>query len=780
MEGIMKRKQFLDRLEKEILVLDGGYGTEFFKMGFGNIPGEILNLKHPEVVLKVQKLYVENGADILIANTFNANPIKLESMGFLEHFSAINIEAVKIARKASSKNTLVFGDISSTGKFIYPLGDLDFEEAVECFSAQAQKLVEAEVDGFIIETMSDMKELKAAVLGIRKASSDLPLIAQMTFDEKGLSITGTNIKIFATLFNDLDVDVVGMNCSLGPKGMLKNFETLSQFCNKKISVEPNAGKPNLINGKLQYNTTPEDFANYIEDFVKLGVNIFGGCCGTTPSYIKIINRFTKKFLPKKRILSKKQFLTSRTEIVAVEPFLKIGERINPASRPKFQEQIQQMNFSKVLTESTAQNREGADIIDVNLGIEKTLKDEHFRKAITMLDKQSSIPLSMDIQTNKYLLSAMREYCGRALINSAKVTELSLKRKIKILQENGGMLILLAMNKKIPKTPEDRVKLILEGVAELEKNGIMRERIFADALVLSLGAKENPETTRMTIQLLTENGIKSTLGLSNLSFGMPNRSFINGAFLAQSHIVGLSSAIMNTADSFVMNSLRGALILNGKDVSEKKIDLSDSKFTNFVLNGDGVDLKKEIDFLLKKNSPLHISQKILGDMMEEVGNLYSEGKIYLPHLMLASETAQPIFDYLNSISTEKPVYKGKILLATVEGDIHDIGKKIIGTVLKSSGFEIFDIGTDIDADAIIEKIKELSPDIVGLSAMMTTTIGKIEEVKKLIKTNKIETILIAGGASMNKQLAQEFGCDGYAEKASGVVKLCEKLLSEQQK
>ncbi|MCK5050510.1 MAG: homocysteine S-methyltransferase family protein [Candidatus Cloacimonetes bacterium] len=771
----MNRDKFKQRLEQEILILDGGYGTEYFKMGYGNVPGEILNIKHPEVVEALQRNYVKSGADIILTNTFNANPAKLALLGYKDLFEKINLEAVKISKRAANGKVLVFGNISSTGKFPQPLGSQNFEDAVESFRKQAEILLEAGVDGFIVETFSDIKELKAVVWGIREVTEELPLIVQMTFESNARTITGTSARIFATVFDDLDVDVIGINCSTGPEEMLDVFREVAENTSKFLSVEPNAGNPYYDGNSLFYKTSPEEFAIHVEDFINLGANIIGGCCGTGPDHIKLVHRFAKKYKPKPRNKTVKQTLSSRTIIKDVTPFTIIGERINPASRKKFQQQIIDGDFSTVLQEAEAQKHEGATVLDINLGIEKMLDFSHFQDVIRKLDKQSSLPLSMDIQTNKYLEQCLREYPGRPLINSARITPKSLERKSKLLKKYGGMLILLAMGKQIPETVDERVQLILEGIKVLEENGISRDRVFADALVLSLGANNDPEITRRTIRQLSKLGIKTVIGLSNLSFGLPDRSYLNGAFIAQCVNSGLNAAIMNSGDNFVMDNLHGSLKLKGQELCpSSKLEIDDP-ILKLMFTGETQILKQEIEKMLSDHTPIEISQNILGKAMEKVGNLYAKGKIYLPQLLMVNDTTQPVFDYLNSLTSESKRYKAKVVIATVEGDIHDIGKKIVGTVLKSGGFEVIDIGTDISAKKIIEAVKEYNADILGLSAMMTTTIDRIEEIAGLIKKEGIKVILVAGGASMNENLAVKFGCNGYCPNAINVVEMCEKLL-----
>jgi len=411
-----------------------------------------------------------------------------------------------------------------------------------------------------------------------------------------------------------------------------------------------------------------------------------------------------------------------------------------------------------------------------MGVEKILSSEHFKKAVIELDKISSLPLSFDIQTNKYLEEALFEYTGRPLINSARVTEKSLNRKAALLKRHGGMLILLAMGKKIPETAEGRYQQIMEGIKELEALSIHRSRILADPLVLSLGADNNPLITLKTVELLHEAGIKTTMGLSNLSFGLPGRRGINAAFLAQAIDRGLNSAIMNTGDKQLFSVTKGSLKLRGQDLSAPLQVQSENPYVRMLLNGELDMLNQLVDEALKTQSPLELSQQVLAKAMNEIGELYGTKKIYLPHLILAAETSKPVFERLNNLSDTPIQFVGKIVLATVEGDVHDIGKKIVGTVLSSGGFEIIDIGKDRTSKEILDAVKKHQPDILGLSAMMTTTVEKVKEVSDLLKKERIEVRIISGGASMNRRLAKEFGCHGYSDDASGALKLCKELIN----
>jgi 5-methyltetrahydrofolate--homocysteine methyltransferase len=762
-------------LNERIYFLDGAYGTEFFKKGFKGVI-ETLNITDKEMVFDLQKAYVDAGVDFLLTNTFSANRLKLKSLKVSYNIKDINYNAVKIAKQAAGqKNVYVLGDISSTGFLIEPLGEISFDEAYDVFREQGEILLNAGVDGFIIETMSDLKELKAAILALRDLSQDIPIIAQMTFEENSKAVTGTSVEIFATLLNDLDVDVIGINCTLEPEKLLSVFKKLAQYSKKPISVEPNAGKPKLQrDGSIVYKTSPEKFAIYMEDFVEEGANIVGGCCGTSPEHIRLMVEFLKNRKPKIRKIIAEEFVSSRTKLQKISPFLIIGERINAAGKKKFQEKIKNKDFSKIVELSSMQEQEGAHVLDVNLGIEKLLDKSHFSLVVNTLDKIGSLPLSLDIQEFEFMEEALKEYVGRPIINSSTAKKEKLDNAIYLLKRYGGMLVLLTMKDKIPETAKERFEIAKEAVEYLEKNGIERNRILVDPLVLPVGAKKDPKVTVETIELLSKEGLMTSIGLSNLSFGMPNREALNSSFLTLCIDKGLSAAILNTSEKCTMNAIFGTLVLKGKELAKQEI-LKEDPLVEMILKKKEKEIKQEIEKLLEEYSPLQISQNILSKAMEHIGELYSKGVIYLPHLILAAETVTPVFEYLNSLLEKNDKQKiGTIIVATVEGDVHDIGKKIVATLFKSSGFNVIDLGKDVPASKILEEVKKHKPDILGLSAMMTTTIGRIKEVKDLLEKEGVKIPIIAGGASLNKEIAENFGVY-YAKNASEGLKLSKKIL-----
>ncbi len=772
----MNRKEFLERLAGRVHILDGAYGTSFIARGSGGRPAEVLNLERPDIVLAVHREYVEAGADILLANTFSANRPKLETLGCAADLERINGAAVELARKASGGRALVFGDMSSTGWMPAPLGDHSFDDIMKAFAEQARILVDAGVDGIILETMTDLKELKAAVVAVREVSASIPLIAHMTFEADRRSVTGTSVEVFAHSIGDLDVDVLGINCSLGPADLLPVFLELARHTRHFLSVEPNAGRPVFDGEHLHYDSTPEDFAAVAEDFVAAGAHIVGGCCGTQAAHVRALSRMLRDRRPVMRQVKPAAVFCSRTRTAPLYPFAIIGERINPASRPAFASQLANGDLTTLLEEAVAQQAKGAHLLDVNFGIEKTLDPDVVVQAIRALDAHDALPLSLDIQTPSLLEKAMREVAGRPLLNSARVTDKNLPRRAALLNKYGGMLLMLAMGSEIPETAAGRLAVVEDGLRRLEDAGIERHRVIADGLVLSFGAGKDPKVTLETIAGLSRLGVATTCGLSNLSFGMPDRSAINAAFLAQAVHFGLSSAICNPLDDLLMDTLRGSLALRGDTVIASSGEISEDPWVTALLRGDASGLKRLVEQEINAGvSATDIGTGHLSSAMREIGEMYGQKKIYLPQLLLAADVSRPAFDMLQERMETPMARKGRVLLATVEGDVHDIGKRIVGTVLESGGFEVVDIGKDVPAPEVLSAVREHRPSIVGLSAMMTTTVGRVEEVRQELEQAGLKVKLIAGGASMNADLAERFGCDGYAPSASSVVSLCESLL-----
>jgi 5-methyltetrahydrofolate--homocysteine methyltransferase len=779
----MERSEFIGLLKKRIHILDGAYGTLFQSMGSGDIPAELLNLSNPDIVRRAYARYIESGADILLSNTFQGNRIKLREFGAADRHDEINRRGAELALEAASAKkdgsgpggrALVFGNLTSTSSFPAPFGPASMEELEEVFADQAAALAGAGVDAIIIETMTDIKEFKAAVLGARGRLPGLPIIGHMTFDENGLSLTGTSVEIFAAIADDLDIDALGVNCSLGPDQILPIFKRLAARTSKPLCVEPNAGKPEYDGQRTSYRMGPEDFGRYVEDFADCGASIIGGCCGSGPEHVNAMVRMLGNRVVRPRTPDKRSILASRNVEHDLSEFCVIGERINPASRKAFQAELEAGSAETAYKDAHDQAEEGAGALDVNFGVEKTLKPGFVRETIRGLDKRSALPLSLDIQTPELLEEALREYPGRALVNSSSCDPEDLGRKLALIKKYGGVLVLLSMARKIPETYEERIQTVQKALEAIKAAGISRERVMVDPLVLSIGAGKDPQVTLDTIEELACCGLKTIVGLSNLSFGMPDRSSINAAFLSQAVARGLTSAIMNPGDVVAMSTLRGALLLkNGRSNLKASSDIQDP-LVRALLSGKAKEVSRIVDAALAERSPLAVSQDLLGKAMEDIGVLYETKKIFLPHLLFAAETAFPIFDALNAKVTGSSSSRGTILLATVEGDVHDIGKNIIATVLRAGGFTVIDAGKDRSPEEILAAARNHKPDIVGLSAMMTTTVGKVGETKALLAENGFSCPVLAGGASMNQGLAKRFQVH-YSPNGSEALALCKALV-----
>ena len=770
----MDRWELRKILEERVLLLDGAYGTEFMKMGLeGGVPPEILNVEKPDMVLDLQRRYVISGADILITNTFGATPAKLEKHGLERSFDSIVRNAVRIARKASNEKALVFGDLGPTGELPEPIGKGNFDIFYENFRKVAEIMLEEGVDGFILETFSDILELKAAVFAIRDLSKDIFVIAHLTFDEKGRTLTGTDPKNFAVTFEDLDVDALGMNCTLGPEEMLPIFQELSRYTSKFLSVEPNAGMPQIVDGKTIYPVGPEEFADHVDSFWESGVNIIGGCCGTTPKHILLLRRNLGKRAPVERAPKKVIAVTSPSKLVDFEDFVVVGERINPSGRKKLWKAMLDEDIPAIDKEAKEQVEKGAEILDVNFGMERSISLDFAKKIVERLP-YTSAPLSLDVQSVDLIEELMRVYPGRPLLNSSRALLREIEERVSILKKYGGILVVLAMEEHVPEDFDDRKKAIEKTLKILNDLDFDTNRIIIDPVVLSLGAGGKAYDTLKTIEYVKTLGLKTTLGLSNISFGLPNRSNYNTAFLIMALERGLDSAIMNPLDETLMKTLEASLVILGKKELPKKSLKTEDEILDTILSGKTEKLLEIVRGMIDSGAaPIEVVEKHLKPAMEEIGRLYDKGKIFLPQLIMASQTAIPSFEFLESKMAGQDGDK-IFVIATVKGDVHDIGKNIVASVVKSSGYKVIDLGRDVPNEKVIEAVERYKPIALGLSAMMTTTVLRIGEIVRELKRRNLKVPVIVGGASLNEKLSKELGADFYARNATDVVRFLKEL------
>ena len=770
-----KRKEIAEILKERVLLLDGAYGTELMKRaGLGDVPPEVLNVERPDVVESLHRDYVEAGSDVIITNTFGATPAKLAEYGLEDKFEQIVRNAVRAARRAAKGKAFVFGDAGPTGKLPFPVGDKPFEFFYENFRKLFQIMVEEGVDGIILETFSDIAELKAAVIAARDVSKDVFLVAHLTFDETGRTLTGTDPMNFVLTFEDLDVDALGINCTLGPEELLPIFQELSKYTDKFLTVEPNAGMPIVENGKTVYPVGPVEFSVHVDSYWEAGANIIGGCCGTTPEHIRRMRKQLGIRRPVERERKRIFAISSPTTVVSFEKFVVIGERINPAGRKKLRKAMEEGDLDYVIRDAKKQKEAGAEVLDVNFGIEQLVKEDFMEKVIYSIAYNVGTPVSIDVQTVPILERLVKSYPGRPLVNSFRPVEEEMG-KIEILKKYGGTVVLLSMEEEVPESYEDRVKAFEKGLSVLKENGIDEERIIVDPIVLAMGAGGDPRDTLRFIEYLSKKGFKTTLGLSNLSFGLPDRSFYNSSFLVMAVEKGLSSAIMNPLDEVVMKSLKSSLVILGVEEIPKKEVKEKDELVETILAGESKKLLEMTkSFLEDLKDPLMVIEKYLRPAMEKIGDMYDKGVIFLPQLILAAQTVKPSFEYLEDLIKKSGRSGKKVVIATVKGDVHDIGKNIVAAVMKGSGYEVLDLGKDVPSERIVEVAEKEKPVAVALSAMMTTTAPRISEVVKLMKEKGLDFPVLVGGASLNEKLAKELGADFYAKDASEGVRILKEI------
>lgn len=768
----MKKEDFLGILKNKVLVLDGAMGTSLQKLGFEKCCPEELNLTNPKIIEKIHKSYVDAGSDIIITNTFGANRSKLKQYKLDNKIREINEAAVDIAKKAAGKKALVAGDIGPLDKYIEPLDELSFDEAHEIFAEQVKALNKADL--LIIETVSDVKILKAAIIAA-KENSDLPIIANMTF-EKGRTVTGTDVETFAAIAESLGADVIGANCSESVEGHYDIAKKLAKNTNLPIAIQPNAGLPEIINGKAVFSETPEKFKEYSEKFYEAGVNIIGGCCGTTPEHIKAISFAVKNKSAVKRKTEEKTKLCSRIKTVTIGDGTKIvGERINPTNKKNLIEEIKQGKTNLIRKQALLQLKEGAAFLDINVGVPGIDEPGFIKKAISAVQNVVNAPLVIDTSNPKALEEALKQSDGKPLINSVNARKESLETALPLAKKYGAAIIALTLEKGIPKTVEERIEIAEKIIKEAKKYGIKEKDIIIDCVTLTIAT--NPENENILLKSLKEiknKGYKTILGISNISHGLPNRSEINSKFLTKASKAGLDLAIINPLDNIMQADTKIKYL--EEEVKIKKEDYSklstEKQLHNAVLYGDSENIIEIIENALKKHKALEIND-ILIKALEEVGDKFNKKIYFLPQVLLSAATMKKAFERLkNELSKEGGKVKGKVLLATVENDIHDIGKNILKALLESHNFEVIDLGKDVSAKKIISEAKKQKPDIIALSALMTTTAIEMENVIKELRKNNIELPVIIGGAVITADYAKQIKANYGKDALTGVKKVGE--------
>lgn len=805
----MTREEFKELVKNGPVILDGATGSNLQNAGMpvGVCPEQWI-LEHPQTMIDLQRAYVEAGTQILLAPTFTANRIKLEEYGLADKLVEMNQQLVVISKEAAGGKALVAGDITMTGQQLYPMGELQFEELVDIYKEQVKVVADAGVDLFIIETMMSLQETRAAVLAIRE-TSDLPIMASMTYNEDGRSLYGTDPVTAVVTLQSLGADAVGMNCSTGPEEMLEPIRQTVEYAYVPVLAKPNAGLPELEDGVTVYKTTPEEFAEVGAKLVEEGVSIIGGCCGTTPAHIKALADKVKPMGIHHAEAPRRRVLTSERKTVEIDldgPFMVIGERINPTGKKKLQAELREGSLNMVRDMARAQEENGAAILDVNMGMNGIDEKQMMLNTIHEVTYTVDCPLCIDSSHVDIIEAALRIYPGRALINSISLEKEKFEKLLPIAKKYGAMFILLPLSDEgLPKDAEEKRQIVRTILDAALKIGLHKEDIIVDGLVATVGA--NPLAALEcfdTIQYCKDElSLATACGLSNISFGLPERIYVNSAFLTMAIAKGLTMAIANPSQDLLMNAAVASDMLlhkEGSDIryinrmnqrAQKEAPATDNAASagtlepanpvfDCVLKGNKGNILKEVDKALAAGEePGAIINGQLIPAINEVGVLFDKQIYFLPQLISSAQTMQHAIEYLEPmLSKDKDAEpKATIIIATVEGDIHDIGKNLVALMLRNYGYRVLDLGKDVAADIIVDTALKENAQIIGLSALMTTTMMRMKDVVELAKERGCNSKIIVGGAAITQSFADEIGADGYSPDAADCVKLVERLLEE---
>lgn len=795
-----KKEKFYKLLgNNEFVFLDGAMGTVLQANGLeaGGIP-ELLNFTRPELIANIHKAYAEAGARIVYANTFGANRYKLEHAN--KTVTEVISAAVDNAKKAVGDKALVALDIGPIGQLLEPTGSLSFEEAYDIFKEQV--MAGAEADLIVFETMTDLYELKAAVLAAKENSS-LPIVCTMTFEKNMRTFTGCSVSSMALLLGGLGADAIGINCSLGPRELEPVVEELSRCTSLPIAVKPNAGLPDPVTG--EYDVTPEEFAESVSGLVRYGIKLVGGCCGTTPDFIReVVKKLSGMKYQKQNSEQTAAVCTPARTVVIDQPRI-IGERINPTGKKRFKEALRTGDIDYILSQAIEQVNAGADILDVNVGLPEIDEKEMMVKVVKAIQSVTDLPLQLDSTRPDVLEAALRVYNGKPIVNSVNGEEGSLSAILPLVKKYGAAVVGLTLDEGgIPKTAEGRFAIAERILTRAEAIGIPRRDVFIDCLTLTASAEQAAvmETVKALHRVKTELGLKTVLGVSNISFGLPNRELVNCNFLQMALTNGLDLPILNPNAPLMTGAVRAYKLLTNIDENASEfisayagstvsmavstqnspVQSQQSGGTDLqsaVANGLKAEAAKLTEELLKTRDTMDIVDNSLIPALDAAGADFESGKIFLPQLIMAAGAAQAAFEVIKSHMLKESgatVSKGKVVLATVKGDIHDIGKNIVKVLLENYGFEVIDLGRDVPPENVLEAALKHKVKLVGLSALMTTTLGAMEDTVKLLHEKKVPCKIVVGGAVLTPEYAEKIGADFYAKDAKETVDIAKKIYS----
>ena len=819
----MTKKEFREFVNKGPIILDGATGTNLMAAGMpiGVCP-EAWILEHKEVLLNLQRGYVEAGTNIVYAPTFTGNRIKLEEYGLADRITEINTELVRLSREAVGDKALVAGDMTMTGQQLFPLGELMFEELVEVYKEQASILDKAGADLFVVETMMSLQECRAAVLAIKEVS-DKPVMVTLTYNEDGRTLYGTPPEAAVVVLQSLGVDVIGINCSTGPMEMIEPVKIMAEYATIPILAKPNAGLPELVDGETVYRMTPEEFAEAGAALVEAGAAIVGGCCGTTPEHIAALTAKVKGMELITPLKSHRRILSSERKAVEIDldgNFLVVGERINPTGKKKLQAELREGRLDLVRNMAMDQESNGAAILDINMGMNGIDELQMMKKVIYEVSSTVDCPLCIDSSHVDVIEEALKIYPGRALINSISLETEKMEKLLPVAAKYGAMFILLPLSDAgLPQNIAEKKAIINEIYDKALALGMSHADIVVDGLVATIGANANAavECFETIDYCKNEKKLPTICGLSNISFGLPERGYVNTAFLTMAINRGLTMAIANPSQDLLMNAAFASDMLLNRPSSDIRYiehmnkfteknaqfetvrvskaaasgeaasgdgrvstELSENPVFKAVLKGSKETIISEVDKVLADGAePDAIINDYLIPAINEVGELFNSKKYFLPQLIGSANTMKEAIDYLEPKMERKSAGGDMptLVIATVEGDIHDIGKNLVVLMLKNYGYNVIDMGKDVKCEDIVDLAIKEDAAIIGLSALMTTTMMRMKDVVELCKEKGCKSKVVIGGACITQSFADEIGADGYSKDAADCVKLVERLLAE---
>lgn len=805
----MNKTDFRRLFDEKILILDGATGTNLMNAGMplGVCPEKWI-LEHPQVMVDLQTAYLEAGTDILYAPTFTCNRIKLNEYGLAEKLTLMNSELVKLSQKAvaAAGHGLVAGDITMTGEMLYPMGKLQFEELVDVYKEQIKVLDESGCDLLVVETMMSLAETRAAVIAANEIS-DLPIIASLTFNEDGRTLYGTDPVTAVNVLQNLGVSAIGVNCSTGPDKMVDLVKQMKSIAYIPVFAKPNAGMPELIDDKSVYRMTPDEFAQDMKMIIEAGANMVGGCCGTRPDHIKALSDMAAQMPVPEISCEHVRCVSSERASLRIDldaPFKVVGERINPTGKKKLQAELREGSLELVMNMAEEQVENGASILDINVGMNGINEREMMLKVVYQVSQAVNLPLCLDSSSPEVLEAALRIYPGRALVNSVSLEKVKMEEILPLVRKYGAMFILLPLSDKgLPESSQEKEDIINTVLHTAFEMGFTKNDVVVDGLVATVGAQKDAAINCLkTINYCYNNGLATICGLSNISFGLPERMFVNTAFLTMAIERGLTMAIANPSQTMLMNAAYASDMLLFKEESDvryienvKALDIAapgsgasggktgsdlDGKSQIFidVLKGNKRSILSDVHTALDSGTdPQSIIDNDLIGAINEVGKLFEKKKYFLPQLISSAETMEMAIGVISPLvlkdkdSSDMPT----IVVATVEGDIHDIGKNLVVLMLRNYGFNVIDLGKDVPCDTIIESAIKNNASVIGLSALMTTTMVKMKDVVEAVREKGLSCKVIIGGAVITQSYADEIGADGYSEDAADCVLVVKRLL-----